>query len=151
MAFHSLVPSFKNLSAGMPFVMSSLLRIILAPTNSQREPFSHSNLLCERWLLDPLSKGRTAKLLFHQHLTPTTTTGNAPAEMLLGPCPHSLLDVVRPDLSKTVRQQPESQKQCHDDHAKTRSFKIGDPMFVQNFSPQYPHVKWLSLSCPWTH
>ena len=43
-----------------------------------------------------------AKFLFHQHLTPTTTTGNAPAELLLGRHPRSLLDVVRPDLSKTV-------------------------------------------------
>ena len=86
---------------------------------------------------------RIAKLLFHQHLTPTTTTGNALAELLLGRRPRSLLDVVRPDLSKTVRQQQESQKQCHDDHATVISFEVGDTVFVRNFSPQHPHSKWL--------
>ena len=86
---------------------------------------------------------RIAKFLFHQHLMPTTITGNAPAELLLGRRPHSLLDVVRPDLSKTVRQRQESQEQCHSDHAKTRSFEIGDSVFVRNFSPQHPHPKWL--------
>ena len=88
-------------------------------------------------------EARITKFLFYQHLTPTTTTGNAPAELLLGQRPCSLLDVVRHDLSKTVRQSQESQKQCHDDHAKARSFEIGDPGFVQNFSPQHPHLKWL--------
>ena len=45
---------------------------------------------------------RIAKFLFHQHPTPTTTRGNAPAELLIGRRPRSLLDVMRPDLSYTV-------------------------------------------------
>ena len=45
---------------------------------------------------------RIAKLLFHQHPTPTTTRDNAPAELLVGRRPSSLLDVMRPDLSYTV-------------------------------------------------
>ena len=47
-------------------------------------------------------EGRIAKFLFDQHVTPTTTTGNVPAELLPARRPRSLLDVVRPDLSKTV-------------------------------------------------
>ena len=86
---------------------------------------------------------RLAKFLFHQHLTPHTTTGNAPAELLLGRRPRSLLDVVRPDLSKTVRQHQESQRQQHDNRARVRGFEIGDSVFVRNFSQQYPHPKWL--------
>ena len=86
---------------------------------------------------------RTARFLFNQRLTPATTTGIAPAELLLGRRPRSLLNVVRPDLSKTVRQHQESQKHSHDDHAKVRSFKVGDSVFVRNFSPQHPHPKWL--------
>ena len=88
-------------------------------------------------------KTRISKFLFHQHLTPTTTTGNAPAELLLGRRPHSLIDVMKPDLPKTVRQHQKSQKQCHDDHVMVRSFEVGDSVFVCNFSPQHPHQKWL--------
>ena len=62
---------------------------------------------------------------------------------LLGRRPRSLLDVVRPDLSKTVRQRQKSQKQGHDDLDKARSFEVGDSVFVRNFSPQHPHPKWL--------
>ena len=86
---------------------------------------------------------RIARFLFNQRLTPATTTGIALAELLLGRRPSSLLDVVRPDLSKTVRQHQESQKLCHDDHAKVRSFEVGDSVFVRNFSPQHPHPKLL--------
>ena len=50
---------------------------------------------------------RLAWFLFNQHLTPASTTGIAPAELLLGQRTCSLLDVVRPDLSKTVQQHQE--------------------------------------------
>ena len=68
---------------------------------------------------------RIARFLFHQRLTPHTSTGNSPAELLMGRRPRSLLDVVRPDLSKTVRQHQESQKRQHDRHAKSRQFEHG--------------------------
>ena len=82
---------------------------------------------------------RIARFLFNQHLTPATTTGNTPAELLLGQHPRSLLDAVRPDLSKTVRQRQTSQE----DHVKVRSFELGDAVFVRNFSQQHPYPKWL--------
>ena len=62
----------------------------------------------------------------------------------MGRRPRSLLDVVRPDLSKTVRQHQESQKRQHDRHAKTRQFNIGEAVFIRNFSQQYPQPTWLS-------
>ena len=43
-----------------------------------------------------------SKFLFHQLLTPHTSTGISPADLLLGRRPRSLLDVVRPHLSRTV-------------------------------------------------
>ena len=71
-----------------------------------------------------------AKFLFHQHLTPHTFTGNALAELLLCRRPRSLLDVVRHDLSTTVLQYQESQKELHDDHTRASRFDIGDSVFV---------------------
>ena len=84
-----------------------------------------------------------AKFLFHQHLTPHTSTRNSPAELLMGRRPRSLLDVVLPDLSTTVRQQQERQKLQHDRHIKVRKFSEGDSVFMRNFSPQHPHLTWI--------
>ena len=80
---------------------------------------------------------RIAKFLLYQHLTPHPSTGNSPAELLPGRRPRSLLDVVRPDLSRTVRQHQERQKQQHDSHAMARKFSEGDLVFVHNFSSQH--------------
>ena len=46
-----------------------------------------------------------SKFLLNYRLTPHSTTGITPAELLLGRRPHSVLDLVRPDLSKHVRSQ----------------------------------------------
>ena len=89
--------------------------------------------------------------LFHQHLTPHTSTGNSHAQLLLGRRPCSLLDIVRPDLSRTVRQHQESQKQqtwwsCQSQEVQCRWFSV-----VHNFSPQYPHLKWIPSQILDTH
>ena len=84
-------------------------------------------------------KGQEARMCYNWN-PPRVNPGSAP---VLGRCPHSFLDVVRPDLSKTVPQHQESQKHSHDDHAKVRSFEVGDSVFVLNFSPQHPQPKWL--------
>ena len=57
--------------------------------------------------------------------------------------PCLFLDVVRPDLSRIVRQQWERQKQQHDGHAKARNFSEGDSVFVHNFIPPHP----IQLGC----
>ena len=95
---------------------------------------------------------RIAKFLFNYRLTAHTTTGNSPAELLLGRRPRSLLDVVRPDLSRTVRQQQEKQMQEHDGNVKARMFKEGDQVFVRNFSPQCPSdmVVWPHCCLSWS-
>ena len=73
---------------------------------------------------------RLSRFLSKNRLTPHTTTGLTPAELLLGRRPRSVLDLVRPNLSKHVRSQQESQKRHRDRHTKTRTFSVGDPVFV---------------------
>ena len=83
---------------------------------------------------------RLSKFLLWYRLTPHTTTGIAPAELLLGRLPRSILDLLRPDLDRKVKQKQESQKTHHDRVAKHRDFEVGDPVFVHDFTD---HKKWI--------
>ena len=77
---------------------------------------------------------RVARFLFHYRLTPHSTTGISPAELLLGRRPRMHLDQLRPDLAHTVRKQQEQQKTVHDQRVRARSFIIGESVLVKNFS-----------------
>ena len=142
MASHSLVLNFQE------FVSRNGIRHVLtSPYHPASNGLAKRAVQTFKSAMRKMSTGqietRITRFLIHQRLTPATTTGNAPAELLLGWSPRSLLDVVRPDLSETVQQHQESQKQCHDDHAKVRSFEVGDSVLMRNFSRQHPHPKWL--------
>ena len=73
-----------------------------------------------------------SRFLFQYRLTPHSTTGIAPAEMLLNRRPRSCLDLLHPDVSCRVRRNQQRQKANHDLHTRERSFKIGDLVSVKN-------------------
>ena len=62
---------------------------------------------------------RLARFLFQYRLTPHSSTGLSPAEMLQGRCPRSHLDLIHPDTSVKVTRSQERQKSPHYLHAKT--------------------------------
>uniref|UniRef100_A0AAY5K6G3 Integrase catalytic domain-containing protein n=1 Tax=Esox lucius TaxID=8010 RepID=A0AAY5K6G3_ESOLU len=109
-----------------------------------------SNGLAERaveTLKDGLRKmsGQTletklSRFLFQYRITPHTTTGVSPAEMLMGRKPKSHLDLLHPDVGPRVIRSQEEQKGRRDQHAKERFFKPGDCVFVKNFAQGQP---WL--------
>ena len=76
---------------------------------------------------------RLSRFLFWYRLTPHSTTGVPPAELLLGRIPRSQLDLLKPELSTKVQLKQESQKRNHDIHTKGREFQIGDQVFVKEF------------------
>ena len=76
---------------------------------------------------------RLASFLFAYRLTPHSTTGVSPAELLLGRRPRSLLDSLHPDLASKVSKCQERQKAAHDKHAKARSFVTGDRVYIRSF------------------
>ena len=83
---------------------------------------------------------RVARFLFTYRITPQTTTGTSPSELLLG---HRLccnLDFIRPNLKTKVHQSQCRQKQTHDFHAKECNLQVGDHVLAKNFSPGEP---WL--------
>ena len=76
---------------------------------------------------------RLAKILFCYRLTPQTTTGLSPAEMLLGRRPRSRLDLLKPHSAERVEKRQMAQKSQHDQHARDRVFTKRDPVFVRNY------------------
>ena len=77
---------------------------------------------------------RLAKILFAYRLTPQSTTGISPSELLLGRRPRSRLDLVRPNTAERVEAKQLQQKVHHDTSARARQFNVGDTVWVKNFS-----------------
>ena len=86
---------------------------------------------------------RVFKFLFHYCLTPHSTTGCSPAELLLHRRPQSLLDIIQPKVGDRVHHSQEKEKVHHDAHASEHGFKLKDPVFVRNFSHTQPTSVWL--------
>ena len=75
---------------------------------------------------------RISRFLFQYRLTPHTTTGVSPAELLMNRRPHSRLDLLHPDVSSRVRDCQGIQKANHDCHTHQRKFVIGESVSVRN-------------------
>ena len=61
---------------------------------------------------------RVSRFLAHYRITPQTSTGVSPAELLLGRKPRSRVDLVYPEIGSKVRQSQTPQKQAQDWYAK---------------------------------
>ena len=77
-------------------------------------------------------ENRVSGFLFIYHQTPHSTTGQTPAELLLGRKPRSHFDLIRPSVSDKIKDKQYQQKNIFDEHAKPRSFKIGDTVWVHD-------------------
>ena len=83
---------------------------------------------------------RLAKILKAYRITPHSTTGLSPAEMLLGRRPKSRLDLLTPLVAERIESRQQRQKQQHDASSRDRCFMEGDTVFVKNFQAG---DKWL--------
>lgn len=77
---------------------------------------------------------KVSRVLFNYRITPHSTTGLSPAEMLQGRRLRSTLDFVHPDLRTKVERKQRIQKKYHDKQGPGRSFQIGDAVVTRNFS-----------------
>ncbi|CAC5412765.1 unnamed protein product [Mytilus coruscus] len=84
---------------------------------------------------------RMAKFLFTYRLTPHATTAIAPAEMLMGRRPRSLLDLTYPNINSRVQQKQQRQKQSHDKTAQVRNFNVGDSVYILSHNRE---AKWIT-------
>ena len=84
-------------------------------------------------LKDGSLETRVSRFLSRYRITPQTTTGVSPAELLLGRKPKSRLDLIYPEIGRKVRGSQTSQKQRHDLHVKERTMMEGDQVYARNF------------------
>ena len=81
------------------------------------------------------------RFLFQYRLTPHTTTGKSPAELLNHRRMRSLLDLIHPTLQGKVQKKQMEMKLRHDGNVAVRKFNPGDAVRVKNFAHG---AKWLS-------
>ena len=86
-------------------------------------------------------KEKLAKFLFIYRITPHSSTGVAPAELLMGRRLRSRLDLLRPDLSATVQNNQLRQKLYHDSDKPYRTFTEGEAVYVEDFTTA--KQKWI--------
>ncbi len=84
---------------------------------------------------------RLSKVLFKYRITPHSTTGISPAELLLSRRPRSRLDLLKPFTADRVEDKQLAQKQQHDKKAKKREVTVGASVLVRNFVGT---KKWLT-------
>ncbi|CAB4006470.1 uncharacterized protein K02A2.6-like [Paramuricea clavata] len=84
---------------------------------------------------------RVSRFLFKYRIMPHSTTGIAPAEMLMSRTPRSRLDVLHPDVRQRVQDQQKKQKELRDQHAVDQQLRPGDLVYSREYGKQQ---KW----CP---
>ena len=78
-------------------------------------------------------RSRVDTVLCSYRITPQSTTGVSPAELLMGKRLRTRLDLLKPDIHKRVEEKQAKQKEAHDTSARFREFSQGDKVFVRNF------------------
>lgn len=82
---------------------------------------------------------RLYRFLSMYRITPQSTTGQAPADLVMKYKPRTRLDLIQPSLHQRVLTKQGYDMQRHNVHAKDRVFYAGDPVWAMNFqgSPKW--------------
>ena len=86
----------------------------------------------KRLTSDSLST-KLSRFLFRYRITPHSTTGVSPSELMYGRTLRSHFDLLHPDLSSKVRKSQDRQKSGHDKRSRFREFNIGDSVYAKNY------------------
>ena len=71
-----------------------------------------------RKMVDGSLETRLSRFLFHYRISPHSTTGISPAELMMGKRLCSHFDSLQPQVGMRVRRNQDRQKESHDQHAK---------------------------------
>lgn len=87
-----------------------------------------------------LLENNISKFLFRYRITPHSTIGVSPSELLYGRSIQSNLDLMIPSVCSTVQTKQDKQKQTHDKSSHSRSFTVDDEVYIRDF-PE--NRKWI--------
>ena len=88
---------------------------------------------------------KLSRFLLKYRITPHTTTGVAPAELLMKRRLRTHLDQIQPKVVERVEDKQWHQKKAHDQHAKERIIETGDHVFVRDFRKPKAWLKGVVL------
>ena len=77
---------------------------------------------------------RLSHILFYNHMTPQTTTGMSPAELLQNRRLRSRLYLIKPDLQVRIEKKQYNQQAFANIHSHDRKFCVGEDVYVQTFA-----------------
>ena len=80
------------------------------------------------------------RFLFKYRITPHSSTGVSPAELMFGRKLRSHLDCLQPHLHEKVEDSQNRQKIGHDSRAKSREFRVDELVYAKNYGSGLP---WL--------
>ena len=92
-------------------------------------------------LKDGSMETRLARYLMTYRVTPHSTTGTSPSELLMGRKLRTLLDAVHPSISGTVHRKQEKMAENYNKKSKVRCFHPGDKIYVKSHTQSAP--KWI--------
>ena len=75
---------------------------------------------------------RISRFLFNYRITPQSTKGTSPAELLLGRRPLSCLDLLKPDLSTRIETKQAKQRLTSNSRT-VPNYELGDAVYARNF------------------
>ena len=84
---------------------------------------------------------KLARFLFSYRITPQSTTGVSPAELLMGRKLRSVLDLLNPNVTDRVESSQSAQKASHDKRAQSRNFMLGDVVYARSYGQGSAWVK----------
>ena len=85
-------------------------------------------------MTDRSIQSRVSRFLARYRVTPQSTTGTSPAELMMGRRARCGLDRLKPDLSRKVLEKQSMQKKYHDLHAKDRCLGEGESVYYRDYS-----------------
>ena len=82
---------------------------------------------------------RISKFLLCHRITPHSSLGSSPAELMWGRTLRSRLDLLRPDTDKRAQQAIDRQRLAYDSSSPNRQFAINDTVYARNYGsgPQW--------------
>ena len=96
---------------------------------------------CLKQLSGGNMQNKITRFLSRYRITPQSTTGCAPSELLMGRRIRSRLCLLQPSTEDKVQRAQNMQKMNHDYHAKERALHVGTTVYIKNFGRG---PKWLA-------